>query len=347
MYQVEKLLNTTPFRTDTNKGEFYMTWLLQLLQKKKTLSVLSGLFMFILLFQFNNCGRNNSQMVGNSSAASTATNLQSTPNNQADTPVSARNPYVLQCITSSDGVKVSSKLNLAVRTQKMATNGKLSSLDWNQDEDLIITLDNNCIRKSNYTDSIMNYIKADQIKTDQSLTVYVVKKEDISNLKLFIERANDSECLVTTEKNQQLKIKADVADPSLAYSTHLLSIGATDTFLTELMSYNNSQLYKTKVALVDTGVDYTNPDLAAAMAVDSNGQIIGYNSTTTSTSFTDSGYHGTHVAGLVAAGFHNGIYSSGVYGRNIALYPVRGSNDGENWPMALSGLPIKASILLI
>lgn len=258
-----------------------------------------------------------------------------TTNNEPDTPVNRINPYYVQCIHSSDGVRVSSKLSQSVQIKGLGVNSKLSSVDWNQDEDLIVTLDNACLRQQNYTDPMLTYVHPNDIQADRPLTVYTIRKEDVKNLKLFIENALSSECLIATEKNDEIRVKADAADPSFSSQKHLSSIGVSESVLSTIMSYNGGSLYTVKVAIVDTGIDTAHPDLRDQIARNASGQVIGYNSTTTSNDYlTDSGYHGTHVAGLIGAAFRNGIAGSGVWGRNIKLYPVRGSNNGDTFKLA-------------
>jgi len=87
------------------------------------------------------------------------------------------------------------------------------------------------------------------------------------------------------------------------------------------------------VAVVDTGVDITHPDLQNSLYRDAQGQVIGANFVDTSgrpdRDFEDQNGHGTHVAGLIAASSNNGIGVVGVAGcANVKIMPVRvlGSN---------------------
>lgn len=82
-------------------------------------------------------------------------------------------------------------------------NGKLSTIDWNQDEDLVATLDNECLAKENYTDTMLKYVDIKNIQTELPFTVAVIKKESVSNLQAFIKQALASECLVATEKTEK------------------------------------------------------------------------------------------------------------------------------------------------
>lgn len=290
-------------------------------------------FFVMLVMQFNNCNSINSQRIDQASNSGSTTGSSTLSGSGENTPVSPLSPYVLRCITSSDGVKVAAVLKASVtRTRNVSISGKLTALDWSQDEDLIITLDNACIRESNFTDPMLDYVDAARISSDMPLTVYVIKKESVTQLGTFIAKSLASDCLQAAEKNLKLKLNADVSDPRFTDQTHLSHIGASEAFISSLMTYNAGALYKTKVAVIDSGVDVFNPDLIDSMARDTNGFVVGYNSTGLTTDFSDLGFHGTHVAGLIGAGFHNGISGSGVWGRNIVIYPVRAFQlyaDGE------------------
>lgn len=74
------------------------------------------------------------------------------------------------------------------------------------------------------------------------------------------------------------------------------------------------------VAVVDTGVDATNPDLAGAV-------LPGYNVVAGNTNAADDAGHGTEVAGVIAARSNNGIGIPGVCGQ-CKILPVKalGSN---------------------
>ena len=69
------------------------------------------------------------------------------------------------------------------------------------------------------------------------------------------------------------------------------------------------------VAVVDTGVDYTHPDLAGKV-------VLGYDFVNNDADPMDDNGHGTHVAGIIAAATNNGIGVAGV-GFNTRVLAVK------------------------
>ncbi len=79
------------------------------------------------------------------------------------------------------------------------------------------------------------------------------------------------------------------------------------------------QKREVKVAVLDTGVDYTHPDLKDRVLKDK-----GYNFVDNDSETMDDNGHGTHVSGIIAASANNNIGVSGITGTlNIKILPVK------------------------
>ncbi|MGV3719804.1 MAG: S8 family serine peptidase, partial [Actinomycetota bacterium] len=81
-----------------------------------------------------------------------------------------------------------------------------------------------------------------------------------------------------------------------------------------------------KIAIIDTGVDLTHPDLASVLARDGSGAVVSFNAQTNSTApgaANDDNGHGTHCAGIAAGQINNARGIAGVGGWNPS---VPGSN---------------------
>jgi subtilisin family serine protease len=100
------------------------------------------------------------------------------------------------------------------------------------------------------------------------------------------------------------------------------------------------------VAVIDTGVDYRHPDLASNIWIntgenptngldnDGNGYVndyYGYDFADSLPNPTDSGFHGTHVAGTIAAVGNNQLGVIGV-DYQARIMALRASNDGDTLP---------------
>ncbi|GIV06977.1 MAG: hypothetical protein KatS3mg017_0179 [Fimbriimonadales bacterium] len=90
------------------------------------------------------------------------------------------------------------------------------------------------------------------------------------------------------------------------------------------------------IAILDTGIDATHPDLIQKVRRHSNGSIYGYNSMLNNAHTHDGHGHGTHCAGIAAAHTHNGVGIAGVAAWNpslasthtvVQLMPVKVLND--------------------
>lgn len=119
------------------------------------------------------------------------------------------------------------------------------------------------------------------------------------------------------------RVQATTDDPLLNQQWHLSSTttaaGATNA--RELWNQkgipgNEDDLEEVVVAVLDTGVDYTHPDLAQSMWVNPDTTKVpgthGFDLADNDPDPMDDALHGTHVAGIIAASMNNAVGGAGV-----------------------------------
>lgn len=100
-------------------------------------------------------------------------------------------------------------------------------------------------------------------------------------------------------------------------------------------AYNQKK--QVKVAVVDTGVDYNHPDLKNRILKD-----LGYNFIDNSKDTMDDNWHGTHVAGIIAADATNNIGVAGVVGDfDVKIIPIKVLNSKGEGTSDIMALGIK------
>ena len=91
-----------------------------------------------------------------------------------------------------------------------------------------------------------------------------------------------------------------------------------------------NQKREVKVAVLDTGIDYTHPDLKNRVLVDK-----GYNFINNNNDVLDDNGHGTHVSGIIAAEANNKVGIAGITGNlDVKIIPIKvldenGEGDAE------------------
>jgi hypothetical protein len=108
--------------------------------------------------------------------------------------------------------------------------------------------------------------------------------------------------------DERVKSTMDVTDPYIGSEWHLAKIGAPT-------AWDTSQGAGVTIAILDSGVDMTHPDLVANL-------VPGFNVYDNNTNTADVCGHGTAVAGSAAARTNNGVGVAGVAGQ-AKIMPVR------------------------
>ncbi len=137
--------------------------------------------------------------------------------------------------------------------------------------------------------------------------------------------------VVSAAPDRIVKLNRTFNDPSLSAQSGLVNIGA------EIAWNRQTGTRNTIVAVIDTGVDYRHPDLAANIWVNpgeiaGNGidddrdgfidDVHGYDFASNRGDPIDTDSHGTHIAGIIGAVGNNGIGVSGV-NPNTRILPLK------------------------
>jgi len=134
------------------------------------------------------------------------------------------------------------------------------------------------------------------------------------------KRASEDDCIVQVANEQDVYAFALPNDPQIGSQWHINAIEAGAGYDT----FYGANGIKTDVviAIVDTGVRYNHPDLAANMWKNASGQF-GRDFINNDTDPMDDQGHGTHVAGLAAAVSNNGVGVAGTMGIRSKIMAVK------------------------
>jgi subtilisin family serine protease len=141
---------------------------------------------------------------------------------------------------------------------------------------------------------------------------------------------------VTCEPNYIVEITRGADDPYFGSTWGMSAINAPAAW-----DINTGSASVT-VAIIDTGIEFTHPDLASNIATnteevpanglddDQNGftdDVYGYDFVNDDANPTDDNYHGTHCAGTIGAVGNNGVGVAGV-AWNVKLMPIKVLSSG-------------------
>jgi hypothetical protein len=159
------------------------------------------------------------------------------------------------------------------------------------------------------------------IKVLKEIGWHHVRSKRGESTEVLLERYRNSPDVEYVEPNIQYHLYTTPNDPKFSLQWGLTKIGAPRAW--DAQTGNSS----VTIAIIDSGVDYTHPDLAANMWInsgevvsnglddDNNGyidDIRGWNFFNNNNDPMDDNGHGTHVAGVAAAVGNNGIGIAGV-----------------------------------
>jgi subtilisin family serine protease len=182
----------------------------------------------------------------------------------------------------------------------------------------------------------------------QMFNIYKLRLPQNTDIKQLITELNEDKNIEFAEPNYlfySMEIEAD--DPMSNQQWYLDTVNAPLAW--QETTGSDTQI----IAIIDTGVDWTHPDLADKIWInpneleengmdnDGNGyinDIRGWDFVNNDNNPMDDNSHGTHVAGIAAAGTNNGIGISGIdwNARIMPLKVLQSSGSGSSSDIALA-----------
>lgn len=229
--------------------------------------------------------------------------------------------YVKECIAQS-----TQKMIIAEAREKLPIS--FANMDLNSASDLLAVIDNECVER-NPGGLLRELIFENQeLLSSTGQNAYALKLDQPYSYSDLKQLADEDICIVSIDENQRMSLFQTAGSDPVSQK-HLDTIQHNVVY-NNLFNSNNGINTDVRVAIVDSGVDMNHPDIVDAQLKDSSGRIVGFNGISSGGSYeTDSGSHGTHVAGLVGATSGNGVGGRGLLGKYLKILPVRASNDGR------------------
>jgi thermitase len=144
-------------------------------------------------------------------------------------------------------------------------------------------------------------------KAGQS-NLYIVELPSGASPRSVVAQLSAHPQIKHAELDRRVKSSFSPTDPYFGSEWHLPKVGAPN-------AWDTSQGAGVTIAILDSGVDATHPDLSPNM-------VPGYNFYSNNTDTTDACGHGTAVAGVAAAATNNGTGVAGVAGQS-RIMPIR------------------------
>lgn len=295
-----------------NKEKKYFSYLLPIL----LLSVGTGIF-------FNNCSKSSFDTLRDDSSFVIASTV-------ADE--SSNSDYYVSCVPKLNSKLIATEESPTASTVKYSeevfTNNQITT-----SEVLIVKVSHKCLKENSNLSILSQAIKnrPEGLINDLEFGSYQFKFGTSISRSNFEAIINSDPCIAFIDKNATYYINTvgTLNDTYYSMQSHLAAIGHAEVY-SKIFNSSNGINKEVRIAIIDSGVDTSNPDLIDNVLRDTYDQVIGLNAIANNRDFADSGFHGTHVAGLAAATSGNGIGVSGVLGSFVKIIPIRVSNNGSS-----------------
>lgn len=197
-------------------------------------------------------------------------------------------------------------------------------------EPLLIVLDNEC---ADVNPGPLSSTVDRSSRLDLEAQVYPWASPRELSLAELAAWAESDPCVIGLSHDAEVKASAAPNDPYLSSQSSFLSIGGSDTF-----DFFNDPLRGSRadvlVAVIDSGVARSHPDLKNMLWSDANGKN-GVNFVTTDGTVEDDYGHGTAVSGILAAQAGNGVGITGVMGHNLKILSLKVIDSAGNSTVGL------------
>lgn len=288
--------------------------------------------LFVISLGFNNCVKSN--LEGGIEASSEIFG-ENPLEPEGIAPVKS---YIKKC-------EVGRKLSPSQKMQKMKSlrfENKVSSdllkKSFSAGTNFVVVADNECLEKEGSKTLISEIVLQSILETMNSKKLLnqafpVSFPRAYTGLELNeIMLADD--CLLQLNLNEKLSLFSSPNDPRISEQAHLTSVNFSNSY-DGFFNSKNGITEPIRLAIIDSGIDPTHPDLNENVLRDANNNVFGFNpiSNQNQMDVIDSGFHGTHVAGIAAAVGNNNVGITGVMGKNIKIMPIKVSVDGSSVSM--------------
>jgi uncharacterized protein YkwD len=197
----------------------------------------------------------------------------------------------------------------------------LKQNDFQKGQKMVAIVDHDCMdQKAPSAFSFSAEATLDRDRIDglpiQAYQFFLSSQETLQSIR---EKAAQDECLlsITTEKDFKIDIaSSDPLTPQQYYFNTINAYTARNGFFpAETRLGVNTNV---TVAVIDTGIELTHPDLIDSLWTNSDGDH-GYDCLRGIPVPADDNGHGTHVSGIIAAGINNGIGVEGLMGSRAKI----------------------------
>ncbi len=211
-----------------------------------------------------------------------------------------------------------------------ASRGLFGKVDTEQElipqgSEFVVTLDRACAESDIKTGLSHQLLRSSgRVWPIQRVTLPWVLEQEMDRA-TFSGVVLDDNCLIQVSEQGEVTLGSDLQalewqDPLSTSQGHLKVIGLDQAH--EFFYQTNAIQEDIVIAIVDSGVDDTHPDLQDQMWLNELGQH-GFDFVDIDTEPMDIDGHGTHVAGLIGARANNNVGTTGVMGTHVRLMAIR------------------------